>query len=161
VQPDGYLRRRCCRKVRLNGLRIVGRTHLPGSQDPTEDLTIQGLLIRKESLDAILVGTKTWEIRGAATRRRGAIALIESGSGNVVGTCVLSDVLGPLRVADLALDPQAVLRGSTALRFATAYAWVLGDARRLTAPIPYRHPEGAVVWVDLELSVCEQLQQRS
>jgi hypothetical protein len=118
-------------------------------------------LIRKESLDAILVGTKTWEIRGAATRRRGAIALIESGSGNVVGTCVLADVLGPLRVADLALDPQSALRGPGALRFATAYAWVLGDARRLTAPIPYRHPEGAVVWVELDLSVCEQLQQRS
>jgi hypothetical protein len=131
-----------------------------GIHDATEDPITHGLLIRKESLDGILVGTKTWEIRGAATNRRGAIALIEKGSGNVVGTCVLADVLGPLRVADLALDPQAALRRPPPLHYAAAYAWVLSEARRLTEPIPYRHPEGAVVWVELDLPICEQLQQR-
>jgi len=142
------------------GRRIRRAEASAGLHDAIEDPITHGLLIQKQSLDGILVGTKTWEIRGAATRRRGAIALIESGSGNVVGTCILADVLGPLRVADLAIDPQAMLRRQTSLRFATAFAWVLSEARRLTEPIPYRHPDGALVWVELDLPVCEQLQQR-
>jgi hypothetical protein len=31
--------------------------------------------------------------------------------------------------------------------------WVLVDAKRLAAPVPYSHPSGAVTWVDLETSV--------
>jgi hypothetical protein len=60
-----------------------------------------GLFIRKEWLDKILAGTKTWEIRGKATMRRGTIALIESKSGHVVGTCELVDVVGPLNLGEL------------------------------------------------------------
>jgi hypothetical protein len=60
-----------------------------------------GLLILKEPLDKILAGTKTWEIRRKATARRGPIALIESKSGHVVGTCDVVDVVGPLTLSDL------------------------------------------------------------
>jgi ASCH domain-containing protein len=72
------------------------------STDPhaTESIT-HGLLILKEPLDKILAGTKTWEIRGEATARRGPIALIESKSGHVVGTCDIVDVVGPLTLAKL------------------------------------------------------------
>lgn len=38
----------------------------------------RGLLVLKEPLDKILAGTKTWELRGKTTERRGPIALIES-----------------------------------------------------------------------------------
>jgi hypothetical protein len=30
------------------------------------------------------------------------------------------------------------------------HAWVLKDARELRKPIPYRHPAGAIIWVDLD-----------
>ena len=59
-----------------------------------------GLIIKKEHLEKILRGEKTWEVRGRATRRRGPIGLIESGSGLVVGACSLIDVEGPLTLAD-------------------------------------------------------------
>jgi hypothetical protein len=47
-------------------------------------------------VEMILDGKKIWEIRGRYTRIRGKIALIRGGSGLVVGTCELSDVVGPL-----------------------------------------------------------------
>lgn len=57
---------------------------------------MKGLLIKKPWIDLILRGKKTWEIRGSRTFTRGRIALIESQSGTVVGTCDIVDVVGPL-----------------------------------------------------------------
>jgi hypothetical protein len=70
--------------------------------DTVEETSLsRGLLILKEPLDKILAGTKTWEIRGKATARRGPIALIESKSGHVVGTCEIVEVVGPLTLPEL------------------------------------------------------------
>lgn len=55
----------------------------------------------KVPIDKILAGTKTWEIRGATTSRRGPIALIQSKSGHVVGTCEVIDVVGALSLEEL------------------------------------------------------------
>ena len=49
------------------------------------------LIIKKEHLDKILNGEKTWEIRGSKTHKRGKIGLIQSGSGTIVGECELID----------------------------------------------------------------------
>lgn len=116
-----------------------------------------GLLILKEPLDKILAGTKTWEIRGKATARRGPIALIESKSGNVVGTCDIVDVFGPLTLAELRRNARRTGFRPEELRYATTYAWVMHNARRLPEPVPYRHPPGAVIWVRLETSVLHRL----
>jgi hypothetical protein len=43
---------------------------------------LSGLLIRSPYVDWILAGSKTWEIRGSSTAKRGRIALIQSGSEN-------------------------------------------------------------------------------
>ena len=56
----------------------------------------RALLIREPFVSWILSGKKTWELRGSATKIRGRIALVASGSGTVVGTCDLVDVRGPL-----------------------------------------------------------------
>ena len=114
---------------------------------------MKGLLVRKPWIDEILAGRKTWELRGSSTQNLGTIALIESGSGLVVGTCELVDVEGPLSMADLRRNvrkhrvPISRLRGK--LRYKRTHAWVLQDARRLEKPVPYRHPQGAVIWVQL------------
>ncbi|MEC7583714.1 MAG: ASCH domain-containing protein [Planctomycetota bacterium] len=50
---------------------------------------MKGLLVKQPWIDKILSGKKTWELRGSATRNLGKIALLESGSGLVVGTCDL------------------------------------------------------------------------
>ncbi len=124
---------------------------------------MHGLIIRPPWVDFILEGRKTWEIRGKRTSRRGRIALICSGSGHIVGTCDLFEVvgrLGPKRFEenlDHHRSERLVRFGS---RYKTTYAWVIRNAQRLPEPVPYDHPQGAVVWVDLsEHPRCAELKE--
>jgi hypothetical protein len=117
----------------------------------------RGLPIRKEHLDRILAGTKTWEIRGKATAKRGPVALIQSGSGDVVGVCDIVDVVGPLSLAELQRNARRAGFRAESLGYQTTYAWVLCNARRLRKPLPYRHPPGAVIWVRLDPGVTGRL----
>jgi hypothetical protein len=129
-----------------------------GPEQPAEGIG-RGLLIKKVWLDRILAGTKTWEIRSQRTTRRGPISLIQSGSGTVVGTTEIVDVVGPLTLEELQqAAPQAGFL-ATRLPYAKTYAWVLKDAKRLPEPVPYEHPTGAVIWVRLAESVVQQIEQ--
>lgn len=111
------------------------------------------LIIRDPWIDLILSGKKTWEIRGSKTKVRGEIALIRSGSGMVYGTCKLVNVIGPISLRQMRMQferhrvPLENLKGG--LPYKNTYAWVMEDARRLKDPIPYKHPQGAVIWVKL------------
>jgi hypothetical protein len=114
---------------------------------------VKGLLVQTPWVDLILDGVKTWELRGSRTSVRGPIALIRSGSKTIVGTCELVDVLGPLSKSELlrtvefhAVPVERLAAGS---RYARTYAWVLRNPVRLARPVPYRHPPGAVIWVNL------------
>jgi hypothetical protein len=60
---------------------------------------LSGLLIRSPYIDWILAGAKTWGIRGSSTSKRDRIALIQSGTGTVVGVADLVGVEGPLTLA--------------------------------------------------------------
>ena len=57
---------------------------------------LRALIVRRQWLDKILGGKKTWDIRGSRTAIRGTIGLIESASGSVVGLCEVVDCIGPL-----------------------------------------------------------------
>ncbi len=57
---------------------------------------MNGLVISGPWVEMILDGKKSWEIRGRNTQVRGRIALIRGGSGLIVGTCDLTNVVGPL-----------------------------------------------------------------
>ena len=57
---------------------------------------VRALLIRPEPLHKILIGNKTWEMRGSATKIRETIGLIPSRSGTVLALCDLVDCIGPL-----------------------------------------------------------------
>ncbi len=37
------------------------------------------------------------------------------------------------------------------------YAWVMRAAKRLKQPVPYEHPQGAVIWVSLGSSVARKI----
>ena len=112
---------------------------------------MDGLIIKKDPLDKILDGKKTWEIRGSKTSHLGKIALIESGSGTVVGSAEIVEVIGPLNKADFMknLDKHGISSASISkgLRYKKSYAWVLKNAKKLKQPRPYTHPKGAVIWV--------------
>jgi hypothetical protein len=114
----------------------------------------EGLLIRSPFIDQILAGKKTWEIRGSRTHKRGRIALIRSGSGQIVGTCEIVECIGPLSLADL--NRHARKTGDKpgdwkSKPYPRPFAWVLRKAKRLRRPRPYRHPYGAIAWVKLRV----------
>lgn len=50
----------------------------------------KGLIIKKEWLEKIFNNGKHWEMRSTRTNVRGIIKLIESGSGEIVGECMLA-----------------------------------------------------------------------
>jgi hypothetical protein len=118
---------------------------------------LDGLLIRVPWIGKILDGSKTWEIRGSHTYKEGRIALIESGTGTVVGVAELSGVVGPLSLKELSENwrkagfekDERLYR----LPYKNTFAWVLQNPKRLWQPVPYDHPSGAVIWVRLKPTV--------
>jgi hypothetical protein len=113
----------------------------------------RGLIIRAEPLELILNGTKTWEIRGRRTSIRGSIALIRQGSGLIVGAADLLDVVGPMSPAALVREANKTGNAHLDVSYLRSFAWVLGNVRRLATPVPYSHPNGAVVWIRLPQEV--------
>jgi len=125
----------------------------------------RGLLIRDPYISDILEGRKRWELRGFATRIRGPLGLIKSTSGRVFGECVLRECIGPLDL-DILLHSSEIgphdlleLQRAGELPYknpeggSSTYAWVFDDVRVYPEPIPYRHPSGAVTFVDLARAV--------
>ena len=108
------------------------------------------LVIKPRWLDLILARTKSWEIRGTATSKRGRIHLAVSGGwGLILGKASLVDCL-PVKREDLVLHtgkhciPEQELKS---VKYMKIYAWVLKDACRYKVPLDYKHSNGAVVWV--------------
>lgn len=125
---------------------------------------MKALLIRSPWIEKILSGEKTWELRGSKTKIRGEVALIRSGSGQVVGVCDLVDVEGLLSLAELkrtsnrhCVPTNSFRHGS---RYKKTYAWVLKDAKPLGKPVAYDHPQGAVIWVNLDVRVIRKIRRK-
>ena len=110
---------------------------------------MKALIIKKEWLDKIFDEGKIWEMRSTKTKIRGNILLIESGSGTVVGEAELLDCLPPIDIhnTNLFFDRHQV--GDIRLLQKWKYPWVLNVAKRYKTPVPYNHPKGAVVWVNI------------
>ena len=120
------------------------------------NLPMCALIIKPYWMGKVLDGSKTWEIRRGRCHIRGLIGLIESGSGTVVGVAELTDCVGPLtreqriqnaRKMGMSVD-EAAERWPRGL-----YAWVLKKRHRLSNPVPYKHPHGAIRWVPLSVAV--------
>lgn len=114
---------------------------------------MKGLVIKEKWADMILNGEKTWEIRGSQTKQRGRICIIKSGSGKIFGSVDLVDCI-PLHGGD---DVELILNNHDkhrvplgAIPYRKPWAWVLKDPLIYPFPIRYDHPQGAVIWVNLE-----------
>ncbi len=109
---------------------------------------MKGLIIRKQWLDKILNNGKCWEMRSTHTKMCGTIQLIEAGSGLIMGRC---HILGSQKVspelAKSAISNHQVEDLSLLKKW--CYAWRLSDVEKYDKPIPYSHPKGAVIWVNL------------
>lgn len=109
---------------------------------------MKGLIIRSPWIDLVLQGEKTWEIRGANTCIRGRIALIKSGTGCVFGTVELVDCL-PLDLMNYQGHiAEHRVTAVQSLPYPKTFAWVLARSVPFEQPVPYRHPKGAVIWVN-------------
>lgn len=128
---------------------------------PSTDIPTKGLIIKSPFIEKILDGLKTWEMRSSSTQIRGPIALIKKGSGQIVGIANLVDVKGPLTRQDKleAIDKHQIslerLESGETDKWNTA--WVLESAKPLEVPINYQHPNGAIIWVNLDQQTQSQL----
>jgi len=123
----------------------------------------RALLIRHPWIDMILDGKKTWEIRGTNTAIRGVIGLIPSRSGTIAGVCEVVDCIGPLSDREFRKNAKkAGMRPCEAELgwYRNTYAWVLTSPRYLQRPVPYKHPSGAVIWVNLDRRIQQAIQEQ-
>jgi len=119
---------------------------------------MKGLIIKKHWLDLVLSGQKPWEIRGSKTSVHGTICLIESGSGLIKGTVEVNSCIKPLSVETLKQTRYLhCIDDLSIIKYKTPYAWQMNFPVRFDNPIPYKHPRGAVIWVNLPDDILEGL----
>lgn len=116
---------------------------------------IQEILDISQSEAQKIPKPKTWEIRGSNTSKRGRICLCESGTGLVKGTTQLIDSI-PLtkELFEENRDKHKIYSMSweeLTKIYKRPYAWIFDKSYALNNPQPYKHPQGAVIWVkDIE-----------
>lgn len=90
-------------------------------------------------------------MRSTKTKARGIIQLIESGSGLIVGQCMLAGCHEVTRnMAENNFESHQV--EDLELLKKWRFAWRLCNVEKYQNPIPYTHPQGAVIWVNLPAS---------
>lgn len=116
---------------------------------------VKGLVVDEPWISLLLSGEKSWEMRSTHTSSRGRIALIRRGTGTVVGIADLVDSIGPLDdIAWRAHQTRHLIPMSKQAETRRwDHAWVLECVRPLVEPVPYVHPDGAVIWVRLPQEV--------
>ena len=75
--------------------------------------------------------------------------MIQSGSDLIVGCCEVKDC------KELSLEEYQDSRNAhcidntEVLPYKRTFAWVIKDVRRYSTPRKYKHPKGAIIWVNL------------
>jgi hypothetical protein len=126
-------------------------------------LVNRGLIIADPWIGYILEGRKTWEMRSQATAFRGWFGLIRKGTGAVWGVARLVGCGNPLSPEAMIANhdrhriPDTMIRSGEVAKWNTP--WVLADVRRLPEPVPYRHRNGAVTWVEFDAEVSAAIER--
>jgi hypothetical protein len=116
---------------------------------------MKGLIIDEPWIGMILSGDKTWEMRKTACHHRGPVALIRKGSGHIVATAEIIESLPTIVDASDYAKMESWHRippSRQARAFSDGWRtpWVLQNVRLLANPVKYAHPNGAVIWVNLD-----------
>lgn len=112
---------------------------------------MHGLVIKSPYIEDILSGKKKLELRGQNTKIRGKIVLLKSGSGLALGTVDIVDVK-TLSLEDYNNWEYRKDNGKLPvdkLPYKITYAYVLENPKFYDEPKPYKHPLGAITWVNL------------
>jgi predicted kinase len=133
-----------------------------GVNEQQEKNVMRALLIRSPHIEKILEGKKIWEIRGSRTDVREQVGLVRSGSGTIIGVCdvvdcipILTDEQFRRNARKAGSKPSEVSLG----HYKNTFAWVLANPQYLKAPVPYKHPTGAIIWVKLDAQVEKAVQR--
>ncbi len=113
-------------------------------------LPSRGLIIRQPWIGMILDGEKHWEMRSRPTLVRGRIALIQAGTGLIVGEAFLSGSPTNYTSGHIMHEYSRHRVDDALLLEKWRFPWILHVVEKYDTPVPYNHPAGAVVWVDLE-----------
>lgn len=121
----------------------------------------KALIVADPWIGHLLAGQKTWEMRSQGASHRGWFGLIRKGSGTVVGVARLVDVGASLSQEQMlnAIDKHCIPREMILKGEVEKWRvpWKLADVQRLATPVPYRHKNGAVIWVDLDPNVSDAI----
>ena len=123
---------------------------------------MKGLIIDEPWVSLIVSEKKTWEMRSRNTQVRGCIALIRKGSKTVIGVADSVGTLPKLPTSELRSNftKHGVPESEIDENFKWNTTWVLQRARSLREPVPYCHPAGAVIWVNLDPTVAAEIENR-
>ena len=109
----------------------------------------KALVVKKEWLDLILDGEKTWEIRGSSVIQREYIHLAESKeTGMIKGRARLVDSFRLTKALFEKHRNRHHLAKWADVKYKKPHAWIFEDAERFSKPFVFEHAQGAVIWVD-------------
>ncbi len=127
------------------------------------------LIVKPDWCREIFDNHKVWELRGAATHRRGRIVIAASG-GALIGEVDLVDCFkvgrfdrqrNELKPCSNASHDQMLFVGNpqnflqhriaelSTIQYPTVFAWVFENPVRYAQPLPRPPRRGAVIWVSL------------
>lgn len=99
---------------------------------------LKGLVVKSPHIERMLDGEKTWGIRSKNTTIRGTIDIIDSKEIS------LQEYQDNEKYHYVSKDDGFVLN------YKKIYAWVVRNPVRFKQQKPYKHPQGAVIWVNLD-----------
>lgn len=123
------------------------------------------LIVKRQWAEALLSGTKSWEIRGVSTSKRTRIALAVSGTGQLWGEVTIRDAkLVGYRLPNGRLVPGNVssadfisnnferhrISNLDLVQYPKIWAWVMTDPKKYDPPKSYVHHPGCVIWNPLD-----------
>lgn len=126
---------------------------------------MKGLLLDKLQIESILAGTLTSIIRSSPTSwLHRTIALIESETGIVRGSCTIVAVHGPISAEDIARYVQRPMHPVE--QFAEAsegeacfYAWQITEVTELSPPLARQQlpANAAPTWIDVPPGISQRI----
>ena len=155
---DGTLATICERRMN-NSQSTPASSHTACSSAPSSvqhysNTPSSALILKKDWLDMILCGRKTWEIRSMRTTKRERVALALSGTSLLLGDVEIVDCI---KLDAAAFNANMAKHGVSPHRHAEVvgdykqiFAWEVARPRRYSSPVSYAKKQGPITFVNLE-----------
>lgn len=124
------------------------------SKVTSEPEIIKALIVKEYWGRLILDNKKTWEIRGSGTRIRGRVGIIFSGTGKIFGSVNICNSAA-LTCEDFNSyrEKHYIYEKFNDLPYKKPFIWEMEKGIWFPSPITYKHPQGAVIWINLNQDI--------